>query len=525
MTADNPRAEPMTRNQVLIFVIALAGSFLVNVSGQAIGTGIADIQGGIGASADEASWLTTVFTMAQFVGIVCATPLIATFGLRRYMAAAALMFGLTGLGAAVIAELEPMIVLRALQGFAAGGFGPMAFVATFTTSGGPRLPFGLLLLALVLLLPVGFGVAASGLLLEAFGWKGLFLLQATIGAGMAIASTLFMPHAPINRGALRRDWIGLSLLATALAASLLVLGQGTRLHWLNNPWIFWSMAVAAGAWGGFLFSMWRSPMPVLDLALMARRSFIAPVILNLLFRTGFASVTYLVPQFLIVAQAYRPLELSKLYLWAGVPQLFAFPLAWWLLQRLDGRFIAGIGMLLFGCGALLAAGGTNLAAADQFRLALAMSGAGQILFLSPILLAGVGSLNAGDGPTASLLFNSTTLGGTSLGVAIATEFVTERQKFHAGALAEGGAAYGKKLDLIDQLAVAISNRAGDETIAGARAIASVAGALRREAWLLSFNDGFLLIGAVLVASAAAIVLLSHQAPLRNFQLPLAGKSS
>jgi DHA2 family multidrug resistance protein len=525
MTADKPRSEPMSRDQLLVFVTALAGSFLVNVSGQAVGTGIADIQGGIGASADEASWLTTVFTMAQFAGIVCATPLIALLGLRRYMAAAALTFGLTALGGAVFAQLQPMIFLRALQGFAAGGFGPMAFVATFTTCGGPRLPFGLLLLALVLLLPVGFGVAASGLLLEAFGWQGLFLFQAAIGAGLAVAATLFMPHAPINRAALRRDWTGLVLLATALAASLLVLGQGTRLYWLDSPWISWSMAVAAGAWAGFLFTLWRSPMPVLDLGLIARRSFIAPVILNLLFRAGFAGVSYLVPQFLIVTQAYRPVELSKLYLWMGVPQLFAFPLAWWLLQHLDGRFVAGIGMLLFGCGALLAAGGTNLASAEQFRLALAMSGAGQILFLSPILMAGAGSLKASDGPTASLLFNSTTLGGTSLGVAIATELVTERQKFHAGALVESGAAFGKKLDLIDQLAVAIGNRAGDEAIAGARAIASVAGALRREAWVLSFNDGSLLVGALLVATAAAIALLSRQAPIQNLQLALAGKSS
>jgi len=523
MTADKPGR--MERDKVLIFASALAGSLLVNLSGQAVGAGLGDIQGGIGATADEASWLTTVFTMAQFVGIACASPLIAAFGLRRCMAAAALLFGSAGLGSAAFAQLEPMIMLRALQGFAAGGFGPMAFVATFTTCGGPRLPFALSLLSLVLLLPLGFGLAATGLLLEAFGWQGLFLFQAAIGGALAIAAILFMPLASLNLEALRRDWTGLLLLAVALASSLLVLAQGTRLYWLDSPWIQWSLALGAGAWVGFLYILWRSPMPVLDLALVTRRSFIAPVALNLLFRTGFAGIVYLIPHYLVVTQDYRPLELSKLYLWAALPQLFAFPMTWWLLQRLDGRFVAAAGMLLFGCGALLAAGGSSLAAAEHFRLALGLSSAAQILFLAPILMAGAGPLRPSEGPTASLLFNATTLGGTSLGVAMATEFVSQRHKFHAVGLTEGRPADGLPLALVDQLAAAIASRAGDEGQAAALALAKVARVVGREAWTLSFNDALLMVGALLFAGAAALLLLTGQPPARAHQSMSPGTSS
>ncbi|WP_224680023.1 hypothetical protein [Mesorhizobium sp. BR1-1-9] len=46
-----------------------------------------------------------------------------------------------------------MIVLRTIQGFVAGGFGPAAFVAVFMVMGGPRLPLGVTLLAFVLLFP------------------------------------------------------------------------------------------------------------------------------------------------------------------------------------------------------------------------------------------------------------------------------------------------------------------------------------------------------------------------------------
>jgi DHA2 family multidrug resistance protein len=498
---------------VLLLATALSGSLLVNFSGQFVTSNLADIQGAIGASADEASWLTTGYTMALLAGIVVSSPLIASFGLRRCLAAAALVFAFAALGCAAAPPLPVMIVLRLLQGSAAGGFGPIAFAATFMTAAGPRLPFGLSLLALFLLLPTTLGPAASGLIEDRVGWEALFLVQAAIGSGLAAAALLFIPRAPIAWDALRRDWAALLLLCLALAATMLVLGQGTRRYWLDSDLIRWSLAIGAGAWAGFLVTAWRSPRPVLSLALLARLSFIAPITLNLLFRAGFASTAFLAPQLLAMVQGYRPLELANLFLWAAVPQLLAFPIAWWLLHRVDARLIIGAGLILFGLAALLASGSTSLAAAEQFRISYALAGAGQVLFLVPNLVAGGSPLKPADGPTASLMFNVTTAGGTNLGIALATELVTERQKFHVAALAESAAAYGSNLDRLDALAGSLAARAGDDALAAARTIATLAGALHREAWVLAFNDGFLLVGAMLIASAAILLLFPRQPPL------------
>lgn len=507
---------PMPREHLLLLATALSGSFLVGISGQFVGSNIADIQGGISASADEGSWLVTAYTMALFCGIVCSTTLIATFGLRRCMAAAALLFAMAALGCAASPALPSMIALRTLQGFVAGGFGPFAFVATFMTTRGPRLPYGLALLAFILLLPGTFGPAAAGVLEDRFGWEGQFLVQAAIGAGLASASIFFMPRGPVAWTALRNDWAALFLLALALAATLLVLGQGTRRYWLDSSLIAWSIAIATGAWAGFLVTAARSPLPILNVKLLANRGFIVPILLNLLFRAGFASTAFLVPQFLMVVQGYRPLELAHLFLWAAIPQLFMFPATWWLLQRLDSRLVAATGLVLFGLGALLAADSTGLTGADQIRLVLALAGAGQVLFLVPNLIAGGSVLTAPDAPTASLMFNASTAGGTILGVALATELVTERQRFHFGALAESAGAYGSKLERIEALAGGLSSRSGDDAIASARAIATAAQALRDEAWVLSFNDGFQLVGVLLIASAAGLLLLRRRPPLRPF---------
>jgi DHA2 family multidrug resistance protein len=279
------------------------------------------------------------------------------------------------------------------------------------------------------------------------------------------------------------------------------------------------VAIGAGAWAGFLVTLWRSPLPVLSLELLARRAFAVPITLNLLFRTGFATTAFLIPQFLILVRGYRPLELGELYVWAAIPQLLAFPLSWWLLRHVDGRPIISSGLLLFGIGAVLAAGLTSDVGVAEFRLAMALVGAGQVLFLVPILVAGGMQLEPADGPTASLLFNATTIGGTTIGVALATEVVTERQKFHLGALAESAAAYGPHSERIEGLAAILASRTGDDEIGAARTILAVAAALRDEAWVLSFSDGLLLVGTLIIASAAGVLLLHPQPPLGGPSTP------
>ncbi|MDB5965804.1 MAG: EmrB/QacA subfamily drug resistance transporter, partial [Polaromonas sp.] len=269
-----------------------------------------------------------------------------------------------------------------------------------------------------------------------------------------------------------------------------------------------------GAWAGFMFLCWASPMPIIAPRLLLDRRFGIPIALNLVFRAGFAVTTYLVPQFLAVVQGYRPLDLARLMLWAAIPQVLALPLAWGLLHRLDSRAVMGLGLLACGLGTLLAMDGTSLVAADQFRLVLALFGLGQMLFLAPDLLIGASSLKLADLPTASLAFNMTTLGGTTLGVALVSNLATERQKFHSNIVTEGISLYSTfDTDRITALAGAFGNRVVDDAIATAQAAATIGVVARREAWVLAFDDTFLILGAVLVLSAVGVIAIGRCAAL------------
>src|SRR5262249_42411929 len=141
---------PLPKDKVLFLVTGLAGSLLVGISAQFPSANIADIQGGLYGSVDETSWILTVYTMASFAGIVVSGSLVKTFSIGRYLIGISVVFAAMALACAITDDLPTAIVLRAIQGLAAGGFSPAAFIAVFMVTGGPRLAGGSTLLAFVL---------------------------------------------------------------------------------------------------------------------------------------------------------------------------------------------------------------------------------------------------------------------------------------------------------------------------------------------------------------------------------------
>lgn len=508
--ASVPVAAPSTNP--LVFT-ALAGSFIANLGAQFAGTNLADIQGSLGVSADEVSWVTTIYSAANFFGFVASPVLARALGLRRLFLTSAVLFALIAWLCSSATSLPFLLVLRALHGFVGGTFGPMAFVALFRAWNGPRLPFGLALLAFVLLVSVNAGPVVSGYLEAAVGWRGLFLTQGLVGVALVFAGLRWLPASPVNLSELKSDWIAALLLAVATSSLLMVISQGTRRFWFESPLIATLATVGIGAWIGFTVMYFTSPIRIVNLRKFLDPRFGAPITMNFIIRATFAITVYALPLLLGFTQGYRPLEMANALQWNLVPQIAAFPLAWWLVTRYDGRVSMLIGLLACFFGVALASDASNLTAAAQLHASLALIGAGQMLFLVPGVMIGAGSIKPEDGPTAAIAFNMSTVGGTAIGTGLLSHFTTEREKFHSSVLVEHVSWLNPfQSDRLTALADKLSTRTGDETLATARAVAQIGAGVRREAWLLAINDAFVLVAVVLLLTTFVVVFIGPAPP-------------
>src|SRR4051812_9355345 len=130
MSATSPAAVS-TRTWVAI-VASTLGAFMAILNIQIVNASLADIQGAIGAGIDDGGWISTSYLVAEIVVIPLTAWLARIFSTRLYLIASAVLFLLFSVACAFAQNLEQMIVLRALQGFAGGALIPLAFTLIIT---------------------------------------------------------------------------------------------------------------------------------------------------------------------------------------------------------------------------------------------------------------------------------------------------------------------------------------------------------------------------------------------------------
>jgi DHA2 family multidrug resistance protein len=104
-------------------------------------------------------------------------------------------------------------------------------------------------------------------------------------------------------------------------------------------------------------------------------------------------------------------------------------------------------------------------------------------------------------PSASSLFNMTRNLGGSVGIAMLATALTNREHFHSARLGESvSMASAATQARLDQLSQAFIASGIDAATAANQAIKVIDRIVRREAYVMAYNDGFFIVGAILLAA-------------------------
>src|SRR5947208_16015348 len=120
------------RKWVAVFGTML-GAFMAVLDIQITNSSVRDISGGIAATPDEGSWISTAYLVGEIVTIALTAWFAKVFTVRYYLVANVLLFLLFSALCGISTSLSQMIVFRASQGFTAGGFIPTALTVIAST--------------------------------------------------------------------------------------------------------------------------------------------------------------------------------------------------------------------------------------------------------------------------------------------------------------------------------------------------------------------------------------------------------
>jgi MFS transporter, DHA2 family, multidrug resistance protein len=500
-----------------VMIVAMVGS---SISSQLVDLDIADIGGAFSVSADNASWIACVATMAEVASIPLAATLVRASSLRTVVLTAAAIYVACACGSLMADGEHILVPLRIMQSYCSGVLSVLMFVAVMATlPAGAGRNLGLAIFAFASTAPTALNASTGAFVTERWGWQGLYYFDIAWSVALFALAWIFLRRAPRAMRWSEIDWLGYVPLAIGLAALILFMKQGDRFFWLDNVGIVRAALVAAIAVPLAIGLFLSRPHPLLDLSLMTTQSFGWAVTLATFYRFGLVMTAFVVPQALMRLQGFRMPEIAEANIWMFWAECVSFPLAWLWASRGDARLPLSLGLALFAAGAFVSTQLTPQWQAGDFRLALICIGLGQGLFLVPTLFYATRDVLPQQGTTAAALFNLSRVVGQTFGTAIIGSLITEREKFHSAELVDSvNNANSELAERLAGLVATFKGTHGDAALATTQAWSSLSGAVSNQAYVLAFADAFFIVAAVMGVSALLVLMLP---PLRAARRPAA----
>ena len=483
------------------FLGASLGAFMAVLDIQITNSSLQDIQGSLGASLDEGSWISTGYLIAEIIVIPLTSWLGLVFGLKRYLMANAVVFIAFSLLCGIATSLPEMILFRVGQGFTGGVLIPTAFTIMLIRIPAARRALAGAIFGLTVTFAPAIGPTVGGWLTDTYSWHLIFYINLLPGLLLLGMVGWGLDGAPTQLHRLAKgDWFGIAFMAAGLGCLEYVLEEGQRKDWFGDDGILLAAVVAAVSLTAFLVIELTRKEPFIDLRLLGRRALGVASLVNFASGLGLYGSVYLLPLYLSRVQHYNALEIGKVQMWMGLPQLFLLPLLPLVLKVFDSRLVIGFGLTLFGVSCGMNAWMSPDTGIDQLKTAQLVRAAGQPFIISPLSqMATVGIAPAQAG-AASALFNMARNLGGSVGIAALGTVTDQREHFHFSVLAERVTHNATRTT---ERLQGMAGRLGSE----ARALESLAQRVRRQAYVMAYGDGFAVISAGLLLSLLAVPFL------------------
>jgi MFS transporter, DHA2 family, multidrug resistance protein len=398
------------------------GALMATLDISIVNSALPTIQGEIGASGTEGTWVATSYLVAEIVIIPLAAWFQRVLGLRTFLLIAASLFTLFSVACGMATSLTEMIIGRVGQGFTGGALIPTAQTIIAMRLPRSQQPIGIAAFGVTAVMGPVMGPLIGGWLTENVSWHYAFFLNVPVCAALLALLILGLPHEKSHLNQFREaDWFGILGLALGLGGLTVLLEEGQREQWFSSDLIR-TMAVVSGF--GFLciaVGQIYAKRPVIKLRLLADRQFGAVALMGIVLGMVLYGTSYVIPQFLATIAGYNSYQSGQIVLLSGLPSLAMMAIVPILLKHIDVRVAVASGLCIMGASALIDSSLTAGSDGSDFVASQLMRGVGQILGMLFLSQACVRSVSREDSGDASGLFNAfRNLGGSFALAGIAT---------------------------------------------------------------------------------------------------------
>lgn len=498
--SETPQVTKLSARVILITLCATLSTAIYGYTWNSVTVALPHMQGAFSASTDQVTWVMISFVIGSAAMTASVGFLADRFGRKQVYLTALVGFWITLLGCAVSSTLGEMVVWRLLQGVFGAALLPLGQSIAVSAFPPDRRGQATALWALGFVSSNVVSPAIAGVIVENFGWDGIFYLPALCTVPVFIASWYLLPTEPRNPR--KMDVKGYAALIIGVSVMQLMLARGERLDWFESTEIVVECAVGVLCLYLFILHTVTNANPFFDRALFANRNYNLGVFF--IFLTG--SVLFLPMLFLPIQlqqiSGYPPIDTGFLLLARGVGSVTGLVVLSRFRDRTDPRPLLFLGLLGTAFSSWAMSQWTaDIRAFDVIWTNL-LHGVATGAVWAPLNTLTLGWLRKKLQDQGFAFFYLAFDIGSSIGTALVVGFHARYSQINRSVLTEHVTQFAEQSQL--------GLYAEHWSIASRTGLASIEQEVARQATMIAFNNTYMVIGFVLASLIPLIVFFRYQ---------------
>jgi DHA2 family methylenomycin A resistance protein-like MFS transporter len=398
------------------FVVTQLDVTIVNI-------GLPSIGAQLHASVSVLQWIVDAYTLAFAVLMLSAGVLGDRFGARRLFVVGLSLFAVASLACGLAPSAAALVAARAAQGVSAAAMLPNSLallnracshdpglraraVGLWTASGS---------------ISIAAGPVLGGVLIAAWGWRSIFLVNAPLCLMGLVAAFAWMPRRDETAAAQAHSRIGIDIPGQCIAIVALTALTGAVIEMrplgIAHPLIVGALAASALATFAFIAVEAHSRAPMAPLTLLRDTTFSASVLFGVCVNMAYYGIVFVLSLYLQRVRGDTPLQAGLAFLPLTGGFLVSNIVSGWVVAHYGPRRPMWIGAAIgaLGYGLLYTTHADTPMAVLLVPFALIPAGMGlAVPAMTTAVLASVEHKRAG---TASAILNTARQAGGAVGVA------------------------------------------------------------------------------------------------------------
>lgn len=404
------------KNKWFVVLAVGSGAFLATIDGSIVNVSLPTITAALHTNFTTIQWVVLAYLLTVTSLMLSIGRLGDIFGKKRLYLAGFAVFTIASACCGFATQVYSLIGLRIVQGIGASMI--MALGAAIITEAFPENERGKALGIMGAVIAVGIvtGPALGGFVIELLSWHWIFFMNIPVGiAGICMVWRFIPDFKPLHRQ--RFDLPGAMILFACLFCLLIGLSLGQQRGFSDSA-VLTLIPASLMLMVSFLWVESRVEQPMIQLKLFKNPLLCVNLLTGWLSFVAIGGIFILFPFYLSIILGYPTLKVGLLISVIPISLGIFSPIAGGLSDRLGGRPIITLGLIVLFIGYMASSTLTAQTTATGFMLRIVLIGVGTGLFVSPNNSAIMG---AGPrehlGVVSGLMAISRTLGQT-VGIAV-----------------------------------------------------------------------------------------------------------